>query len=46
MKELLTLGQMLGVHARLTPDKIGARDLDRKMTFRHWYQRACRLAMR
>ena len=44
MKELLTIGQMLAVHARLSPDKVGARDLDRAMTFRQWNQRACRLA--
>ena len=44
MTELLTLGQMLSVHARLSPDKIGARDLERAMTFRDWNTRACRLA--
>ncbi len=44
MTELLTLGQMLSVHARLSPDKIGARDLERAMTFRDWNARACRLA--
>ena len=44
MKELLTIGQMLAVHARLSPDKVGARDLERAMTFRQWNQRACRLA--
>jgi acyl-CoA synthetase (AMP-forming)/AMP-acid ligase II len=44
MKELLTLGQMLTVHARLLGDRIGARDLDRAMTFRQWNERACRLA--
>ncbi len=44
MKELLTIGQMLSVQARLYPDRIGARDLDRAMTFRQWNQRACRLA--
>ena len=44
MKELLTLGQMLGVHARLQPEKSGARDLERSMTFLEWNRRACRLA--
>src|SRR3712207_211182 len=44
MKELLTLGQMLAVHARLHCDRPGARDLDRAMTFRQWDERACRLA--
>ena len=44
MKELLTLGQMLTVHARLLGDRVGARDLSRAMTFRQWNERACRLA--
>ncbi len=44
MKELLTLGQMLSVHARLAPDRLGVRDLERSMTFRLWNARACRLA--
>ena len=34
MRDLLTLGQMLTVHARLFGDRIGLRDLDRAMTFR------------
>lgn len=44
MKRLLTFGQMLSVHARLLGDRVGARDLDRAMTFRQWDERACRLA--
>jgi acyl-CoA synthetase (AMP-forming)/AMP-acid ligase II len=44
MKELLTLGQMLTVHARLLGDRVGARDLERAMTFRQWNERSCRLA--
>ena len=44
MKDLLNLGQMLSVHARLRPEKIGARDLERSMTFAQWNARACRLA--
>jgi len=44
MNELLTLGQMLAVHARLRGDWMGARDLDRAMTFRQWDERSCRLA--
>ena len=44
MKDLLTFGQMLAVHARLMPDRIGARDLERSMSFATWNQRACRLA--
>ena len=41
---LLTLGQMVGAHARLRPDALGARDLERSMTFRDWDRRSCRLA--
>ncbi|KAB2846868.1 MAG: AMP-binding protein, partial [Hyphomicrobiaceae bacterium] len=38
------LGEALGLYARLTPDKIGAADLTRQMSFRLWNERACRLA--
>ena len=44
MKTVLNLGQMLTAHARLSPDRMGARDLERSMTFRQWNARACRLA--
>jgi len=44
VKTVLTLGQMLSVHARLCPDRVGARDLERSMTFSQWNARACRLA--
>jgi len=44
MKDLLNFGQMLSVHARVTPDRIGARDLEHSMTFRMWNRRSCRLA--
>ena len=44
MKELLPLGQMLAVHARLHGGRMGARDLDRSMNFREWNERSCRLA--
>jgi acyl-CoA synthetase (AMP-forming)/AMP-acid ligase II len=44
MKTLLNLGQMLTAHARLSPDRVGARDLERAMTFAQWNARACRLA--
>ena len=44
MRNVLTLGQMLSVHARLHPDRIGARDLERSMTFPQWNARARRLA--
>jgi acyl-CoA synthetase (AMP-forming)/AMP-acid ligase II len=44
MTQLAHVGDMLALYARLFPDKIGAGDLDRKMTFRLWHSRACRLA--
>ncbi|MCG5236323.1 AMP-binding protein [Xanthobacter oligotrophicus] len=44
MTDLLNFGRMLASHARLAPTRIGARDLDREMTFAVWNARACRLA--
>jgi acyl-CoA synthetase (AMP-forming)/AMP-acid ligase II len=44
MTRLLTLGEMLTTAARLHPDRIGARDLERQLSFRAWNARACRLA--
>ncbi len=44
MARLLNLGEMLATQARLSPDRIGARDLERQLTFRQWNARACRLA--
>jgi len=41
---MLTLGQMLTVHARLLGNRIGVRDLDRAMTFHQWNEKSCRLA--
>ena len=41
---LLTVGEMLSAQARLQPERLGARDLERAMTFREWNDRACRLA--
>ena len=38
------LGDALGSCARLFPERIGARDLERAMTFRLWNDRASRLA--
>ena len=43
MKEMLTLGQMLTVHARVLGEASGARDLERAMSFRQWNERSCRL---
>jgi fatty-acyl-CoA synthase len=44
MNPLAHVGDVLAMNARLNPDKIGARDLERAMTFRQWRERACRLA--
>src|SRR4029077_16456767 len=43
MKDLLNFGEMLSAHARLAPNRTGARDLDRSMTFGQWNERSCRL---
>ena len=44
MDRLAHIGDALALEARLYPDKIGAADLERKLTFQLWYRRACRLA--
>ena len=44
MTPMPTIGQMLSAHARLQPDRIGGRDLERAMSFSAWNDRACRLA--
>ena len=44
MSSILNLGEVLASHARFHPERIGARDLERAMTFREWNARACRLA--
>jgi fatty-acyl-CoA synthase len=44
LDSLAHIGETLGLYARLYPEKIGARDLERQMTFRVWHQRSCRLA--
>ncbi|HSV22875.1 MAG TPA: AMP-binding protein [Xanthobacteraceae bacterium] len=44
MSQLPNLGEVLRFNARIFPDKIGARDLGRAMTFRQWNARSCRLA--
>jgi len=44
MSDLPHLGQAVSLHAQLSPDKTGARDLVRSMTYRQWNERACRLA--
>jgi len=44
MSPLAHIGDALGYYARLFPDQVGARDLERAMTFRQWNERARRLA--
>ncbi len=44
MNQLLHLGEVASRNARLFPNKLGARDLARSMTFREWNERSCRLA--
>ena len=44
MTPMPNIGQMLSAQARLQPARIGARDLDREMSFALWNARACRLA--
>jgi fatty-acyl-CoA synthase len=44
MTPLLTMGEALSSNAWLYPEKCGARDLARSMTFRKWNQRSCQLA--
>ena len=44
MTDVLTIGDMLTTHARLQPDRIGARDLEREISFSQWNERSCRLA--
>jgi acyl-CoA synthetase (AMP-forming)/AMP-acid ligase II len=44
MAALLHLGDIVRGHAFTTPDRIGAGDLERSLTYRQWNERACRLA--
>ena len=44
MRYLPNAGEVLTFNAHVSPDKIGARDLTRAMTFKSWNERACRLA--
>ena len=43
MPVLLTAGDVLAAHRRLRPGAIGARDLERSLTYQAWDDRACRL---
>lgn len=44
MGALASMGEALSLNAWLFPDKVGARDLLRSLTFRQWNERSCRLA--
>jgi acyl-CoA synthetase (AMP-forming)/AMP-acid ligase II len=44
VSQLLNLGEAIALHAALSPEKIGTRDLVRALTFRQWNERSCRLA--
>ncbi|MBI1396729.1 MAG: AMP-binding protein [Betaproteobacteria bacterium] len=44
MSQLLTIGEILTANAALYPDRPGARDSRRALSFRQWNDRACRLA--
>jgi fatty-acyl-CoA synthase len=44
MSQLLHLGEVVSRNAHLFPNKLGARDLARSMTYRQWNERSCRLA--
>jgi len=44
MSTVLNVAQAVRAYARLQPDKIGARDSRRALTFAQWNTRACRLA--
>jgi acyl-CoA synthetase (AMP-forming)/AMP-acid ligase II len=44
MSQLLHLGEVISRNARLFPNKLGARDLSRAMTYGQWNERSCRLA--
>jgi fatty-acyl-CoA synthase len=44
MGQLLTVAEVVAAQARLRPDKIGARDSRRALSFRQWHARASGLA--
>ena len=44
MGPLLTMGEALSVNALLYPEKPGALNSKRRLTFRQWNERSCRLA--
>ena len=44
MSQFLTLSDAIATHARLMPQKLGARDSRRSLSFASWNERASRLA--
>jgi fatty-acyl-CoA synthase len=44
MGSFITIGEALNLAAYLYPEKVGAKDLDRAMTFKFYNERCCRLA--
>ncbi len=44
MSQFLTLSDAIATHARLKPNKLGARDSRRSLTYAQWNERASRLA--
>src|SRR5277367_4452428 len=44
MSQLLHFGEVVAMNAYLSPEKVGARDLSRSLTFRDWNVRSCKLA--
>jgi fatty-acyl-CoA synthase len=44
MSHLLTISDAVATHARLVPEKLGARDSRRSLTYAQWDERASRLA--
>jgi fatty-acyl-CoA synthase len=44
MKGVLNVGEVLAVHARLTPDRLAAKDSRRALTYARWDERTNRLA--
>ncbi|HET7718129.1 MAG TPA: AMP-binding protein, partial [Bauldia sp.] len=44
MSQMPHLGEITATNARLFPQKLGASDLSRSMTFQQWNERSCRFA--
>ena len=44
MSRWINAGEIVRINATLYPDKLGAKDLSRSMTFKEWNDRSCRLA--